>query len=90
MQRLNQLYGRPSSDPSRCAVQAETHRSFTITVAAARRSTGEIIVNAILAGGPARIVRSFCLRSDARDATEACEQAVDELRRIVNHLLAWN
>ena len=69
------------------ATRDSRHRGFHISVAACERSTGAILATARLSGGPARLVRTFALRTDARDVGEACDAVVAELEKVIDDLL---
>jgi hypothetical protein len=63
------------------------YRGFDITVAASFRFGG-IFVSARLSGGPHGIARQFGLPSNEPSVEQACDVALDDIRALVDRLLA--
>ncbi|HZQ61586.1 MAG TPA: hypothetical protein VFC24_09575 [Casimicrobiaceae bacterium] len=63
------------------------YRGFDVHVAASFRFGG-IFVSARLTGGPQNIARQFGLPSAERSLERACDVALDDIRGLIDRLLA--
>ena len=75
-------------DTGQLAFVSEVYREFTITATAERRLPAVIIVYTTLYGGPRQIDRKFTVPSEASSALVACQEALADLRQVIDQLLA--
>ena len=78
---------RASEEPPSASLSA-VYRDFAISAAATHRLAGLIMVHTTLAGGRRGMAHKFTVPSEAADPLSACEEALADLRRVIDQLLA--
>jgi len=78
---------RGDDQPASASLSA-VYRDFSITAAATHRLAGLMMVHTTLTGGRRGIAHKFTVPSEAADPVSACEEALADLRRVIDQLLA--